>query len=54
MKGRFSLSYYDFPQLSEWFPKDKYHWEMKEFAKASMAMSGKEQIKGSELLIMNY
>jgi DNA adenine methylase len=54
MKGRFSLSYYDFPQLSEWFPKDEYVWENKSFAKAAMAKAGKEQTKGIELLIMNY
>lgn len=52
--GRFSLSYYDFPQLSEWFPRDKYTWEAKEFSKAAMAKSGKAQTKGVELLIMNY
>jgi DNA adenine methylase len=54
MKGKFSLSYYDFPQLSEWFPKDEYVWESKSFAKAAMAKAGKEQTKGIELLIMNY
>ena len=54
MKGQFSLSYYDFPQLSEWFPKDKYTWKQKEFAKAAMAKAGKAQTKGTELLIMNY
>ena len=54
MKGKFSLSYYDFPQLSEWFPKDEYVWENKAFAKAAMAKAGKEQTKGIELLIMNY
>ena len=54
MKGQFSLSYYDFPQLSEWFPKDKYTWKEKEFAKAAMAKAGKAQTKGTELLIMNY
>jgi site-specific DNA-adenine methylase len=53
-KGKFSLSYYDFPQLSVWFPKDQYRWESKEFYKASMAKSGKSQTKGTELLIMNY
>lgn len=52
--GKFSLSYYDFDQLSEWFPKDKYTWASREFAKASMAKSGKSQTKGVELLIMNY
>jgi len=54
VKGKFSLSYYDFPQLSEWFPKDEYRWESKQFAKAAMAKSGKSQTKGTELLIMNY
>ena len=54
MKGKFSLSYYDFPLLSEWFPKDKYVWEMKQFAKAAAAKKGKAQTMGEELLIMNY
>lgn len=54
IQGKFAMSYYDFPQLSEWFPKDSYRWEQKDFAKASMAQSGKEQTKGTELLIMNY
>ena len=54
IKGQFSLSYYDFTQLSEWFPKDEYRWESKEFAKAAMAKAGKAQTKGTELLIMNY
>ncbi len=54
MKGKFSLSYYDFPILSEWFPKDQYKWETKEFAKAAAAKKGKPQTMGEELLIMNY
>lgn len=54
INGKFSLSYYDFPQLSEWFPKDEYNWKSKEFSKASMAKAGKPQTKGIELLIMNY
>lgn len=54
IKGRFAMSYYDFPQLSEWFPKDQYRWESKEFFKASMAKSGGKQTKSTELLIMNY
>ena len=54
IQGKFSLSYYDFPKLSEWFPKDQYRWVEKEFAKASMAKAGKLQTKGTELLIMNY
>ena len=54
MEGKFSLSYYDFPLLSEWFPKNEYTWEMKEFAKAASAKKGEKQNMGQELLIMNY
>ena len=54
MKGKFSLSYYDFPLLKEWFPKHEYVWEKKEFAKAAAAKSGVKQNMGEELLIMNY
>lgn len=54
IKGRFSLSYYHFPQLEEWFDVDDYIWQSKEFHKAAMAKSGKSQTKGVELLIMNY
>ena len=54
MEGRFSLSYYDFPQLSEWFPKDEYTWKSKEFKKAAAAKAGVKQNSSEELLIMNY
>lgn len=54
IKGKFSLSYYDFPQLSEWFPKDQYVWATKKFAKAASARKGQSQNYGEELLIMNY
>jgi len=54
VKGRFSLSYYDFDLLHEWFPEDKYRWERKEFTKAAAAKKGTKQNMGVELLIMNY
>jgi DNA adenine methylase len=54
VKGKFGMSYYDFPLLHEWFPEDNYKWEKKEFAKAAAAKKGKEQNMGTELLIMNY
>lgn len=54
VKGKFSLSYYDFPLLHEWFPEETYRWEKKEFAKAAAAKKGKAQNMGEELLIMNY
>lgn len=52
VKGKFSLSYYDFSKLSEWFPKDQYRWDQKDFSKA--ASTSKEKTKGTEILIMNY
>jgi DNA adenine methylase len=54
IKGKFGLSYYDFPKLSVWLPKDKYKWESKEFSKAAAAKGGVKQNKGTELLILNY
>jgi DNA adenine methylase len=54
IQGKFSLSYYDFPKLSEWFPKDEYKWEQRDFAKAASAKKDGTQNMGTELLIMNY
>ena len=54
VSGKFSLSYYEFPLLHEWFPKTDYRWETKDFAKAASATKGKVQNKGTELLILNY
>ena len=41
--GKFGMSYYDFPLLSEWFPEDQYTWVKKEFAKAASAKKGEKQ-----------
>lgn len=54
IKGKFGLSYYEFPQLLEWYPEPTYHWESKGFAKAAAAKEGIKQNIGTELLIMNY
>ena len=54
VKGKFSLSYYDFDLLHEWFPEETYRWEKKEFAKAASAKKGVKQNMGEELLILNY
>jgi DNA adenine methylase len=54
IQGKFSLSYYDFPQLHDWFPENKFRWEKKQFSKAAGAKKGQSQTKGEELLIMNY
>ena len=54
VQGKFSLSYYDFPQLHDWFPINQYRWERKEFAKAAAAKKNVKQNMGEELLILNY
>jgi DNA adenine methylase len=54
IKGRFALSYYFFDQLNEWYSQSKFRWEDKVFAKTAMAVSGKSQSVGTEMLIMNY
>lgn len=54
IKGKFSLSYYDFEILHEWFPEDVFRWEKKEFAKAAAAKKGLKQNMGEEILILNY
>lgn len=54
VEGKFSLSYYDFELLHQWFPQDRFRWEKKEFAKAAAAKKGVKQNMGVELLILNY
>ena len=54
IQGKFSLSYYYFDNLSEWFPSQKYAWANRQFSKSAMAKSGQSQTKATELLIMNY
>jgi len=54
VESKYSLSYYDFDLLHQWFPKETHAWVTKDFSKAAGASSGKAQSKGTELLIMNY
>jgi DNA adenine methylase len=54
VKGKFSLSYYDFELLKNWYPTDKFLWEKKEFAKAAAAKKGVKQNMAQEILILNY
>jgi len=54
IQGKFGLSYYDFPQLHDWFPENQYRWERKEFAKAAAAKKNVKQNMAIELLILNY
>jgi len=69
IQGKFSLSYYEFPQLHEWFPiyttsvnkngqlsmfTKNYRWERQTFKKAAGSKKDGTQNDGIELLIMNY
>ena len=54
VQSKFSLSYYEFDLLSDWYPQDRFRWEKKKFAKAAAAKKGGKQKLGEELLIMNY
>jgi DNA adenine methylase len=54
IQGKFSLSYYDFELLHDWFPENRFRWEKKKFAKAAAAKKGTKQNMGEELLILNY
>ena len=51
-KSRWSLSYYYFQELEDWYPRDKYRWINKEFNRPSASFANEK--KGVELLIMNY
>jgi len=53
-KSRWSLSYYYFPDLEKYLPKDKYVWLEKEYFRSSASFSKTEEAKGKELLILNY
>lgn len=54
LQGKFSLSYYDFPQLHDWYPDNRYRWEKKQFVKAAAAKKNTKQNLAEELLILNY
>jgi len=53
-KSRWALSYYDFPELSKYLPKDEYIWLQKDFFRSSASFSETKDTKGTELLILNY
>ena len=54
IEGKFALSYYDFSELNDMYPKNNFTWETKEFVKPAGATEGIEQSTGEEVLIMNY
>jgi DNA adenine methylase len=53
-KSRWALSYYYFPKLEEYLPKDEFVWIEKDFFRSSASFSENKSVKGTELLILNY
>jgi len=52
IQGQFILSYYEFPDLLEWFPADKYRRYHYTIIKQSSSRTNKQQ--GRELVIRNF
>jgi DNA adenine methylase len=53
-KCKWALSYYYFPILEEYLPKDQYVWLERDFFRSSASFSDNKETKGTELLILNY
>ena len=53
-KAKWALSYYYYDDLETWFPKDQFTWITKDFFRSSASFSDNKDVKGTELLILNY
>lgn len=53
-KSKWILSYYEFPEMREWYSKKEYFWYFKDYKKASAAAKNKKQSTGTEVLITNF
>lgn len=62
IKGKFALSYYDFDDLREFYPEDKFMWHRQSVYRSAATRGSvtnskeeyKSKSKGTEILIMNY
>ena len=54
IKSKWALSYYYYSSLEKMLPKDEYIWLEKKFFRSSASFSDTKNIKGKELLILNY
>jgi len=53
--ARWMLSYYDYPELKELYPEDKFNYFYKDFQKSStMNKKGVRKPKATEVLVTNY
>ncbi len=54
-KTRWMLSYYDYPELRELYPEDKFNYYFKDYQKSStMNKKGESKPKATEVLVTNY
>lgn len=59
VQGRWCLSYYDFEELREWYPEDKFYWHSQDVFRWSSTRSYKredfkESSRGTEIAVLNY
>ena len=55
IEGKACLSYYDFPQIREWYPESKWRIERRDVCKPSHKVeAGGKRARAEELLLMNY
>lgn len=59
IQGKFALSYYDFDDLHQFYPENKFFWHSQSVYRSAATRSGnnanyKTKSKGTEILIMNY
>jgi DNA adenine methylase len=59
IEGKFALSYYDFEDLRQFYPEDKFSWYRKNVYRSAATRSStdedySEKSRAEELLIMNY
>lgn len=52
IQGKFALSYYDFPELDNWYPTSKFRRTTYNVSKQSSSRTNKQ--RGTELVIRNY
>lgn len=52
IQGQFALSYYDFDELNDWFPTDKFRRTTYSVSKQNSSRTNKQ--RGTELVIRNY
>lgn len=59
VKGKWCLSYYDFPELAQWYSKDQYYWHSQDVFRWSSTRGHKQEnykknSRGTEIAVLNY